>query len=434
VPFIINGIPRISAQPGGVVNASGTNQPADGTYLTNDASRRTFLKGVGLAGAAGLAAGLTSSLLATPSARASGGIILGVQAPGPWDGDGTRGWTSTITAKSINSRKVALGCRSYRDAEFNLVGDPNPDNNLFGWWNVRALGSTTGGPDGDPIFPGEPGSIPLASIRPQPSVLLDPSGPLDGKIKDFILDGARKAASGHFVGTPQLTAWHEAGHLYQGYAELKPDQDFNSGNPTNGTSARTARLMHIKMQNLVKDVNNAHPTLPNVEYGCIIYGDVIKMANDNDPQGPTNWVPTAASGSGASADGALDWYGIDLYFEPDPPDPNTGAASDCTHPLLADYTLVRNQLNTLQAMASGRANGKPLRINICECNAKGDAVRPLYFENLAQWLILNAGYRMLTFFPDPAGHHSVTWFSVASPSPDTATVSALNDIQHNYGR
>ena len=57
------------------MNASGTNQPADGTYLTNDASRRTFLKGVGLAGAAGLAAGLTSSLLATPSARASGVFI-----------------------------------------------------------------------------------------------------------------------------------------------------------------------------------------------------------------------------------------------------------------------------------------------------------------------------------------------------------------------
>ena len=420
------------------MNASGTNQPPDGTYSTNDASRRTFLKGVGLAGAAGIAgaAGLTSPFLATTSARASGGIILGAQAPGAWGGDGTRGWKATVKAKSINSGSVALGCRSYRDTEFNLVGDSNPNNNLAAWWRSDALGSTTGGPDGDPIFPGEQGSIPLISIRPQPSVLLN--GDLDGKIKDFILDGARKASgtNPYFKGTPQLTAWHEAGHLYQGYAELAPDENkyVTNGIPTNGTSARTARLMHIKMQNLVKAVNNAHPDLTNVEYGCIIYGDVNKMANDlNDPQGPTNWIPTAATGSGASADGALDWYGIDLYYEDDTA--TKGAAADCTHGNLSDYTKVKSHLDNFLATANRRVpSGKPLRINICECNAKDDSVRPQYLENLGQWLNNNPGYRMLTFFPDPAGTHSVTWFSVANPFPDTATVSALNTVQANYGR
>src|SRR5215472_13925215 len=89
----------ISAQSGGVVNASGTNQPPDGTGLTNDASRRTFLKGVGLAGAAGIAgaAGLTSPFLAATSARAAstGGIYLGAQSPGPW-ADGNHGGNAPV--------------------------------------------------------------------------------------------------------------------------------------------------------------------------------------------------------------------------------------------------------------------------------------------------------------------------------------------------
>jgi hypothetical protein len=414
----------ISAQSGGVVNASGTNQPPDGTYSTNDVSRRTFLKGVGLAGAAGL----TSLFLATPSALASGGIILGVQAPGPWAGDGlgiTYGWTNTVTAKSINSGSHALGCRSYRDAEFNYAG--SADGSIVGWWNHRALGSTTGDAGGTPIFPGEDGSIPLASIRPQPSTLF--TGLLDGKIKDMIRDGARRATPSYsisgprFVGTPQLTVWHEAGHLYQGYDQLKPDRNPDSGVPRNGTSAATVRQMHVYMKNLVDQVNNAHPELANVQYGCIIYGDVIKMANDNDLRGPTNWVPTKSY--------PMDWYGIDLYYEGD----GLGSdGKDCTHPDLATYTLVSNQLNTFQTMARGRANGSALRINICECNAKDDSVRPAYFDNLALWLYTNAGYRMLTFFPDPPGPHSVTWASIVGPNSGGVTLAELNSIQRNYGR
>ena len=161
------------------MNGSGTNQPLDETYLTNDASRRTFLKGVGLAGAAGL----TSPFLATTSALASGGIILGCQAPSAWEGDGVAlgQWTATVVDKSSTGQR-ALGCRSYRDAAFRTVdgtpGDPNDPG----------AHAVLGNP---PVFPGEQGSIPLASIRPNPSALLN--GDLDGVIKDMILDGANKA-------------------------------------------------------------------------------------------------------------------------------------------------------------------------------------------------------------------------------------------------
>jgi hypothetical protein len=50
-------------------------------------------------------------------------------------------------------------------------------------------------------------------------------------------------------------------------------------------------------------------------------------------------------------------------------------------------------------------------INVCECNAdvSDDGSRPQFFGNLAQWRYSDGGRRMLTFFPDPAGPHSVSW-------------------------
>jgi hypothetical protein len=55
------------------------------------------------------------------------------------------------------------------------------------------------------------------------------------------------------------------------------------------------------------------------------------------------------------------------------------------------------------------------KLNVCECNANvnNDGDRPGFFKNLALWLYNNGGRRMLTFFPDPAGPHSVTWEHVA---------------------
>jgi hypothetical protein len=62
---------------------SGIDQPSRGTGSPNHASRRTFLKGAGLAGAASLAGagGIARPLLASTGARAATtGIILGCNA------------------------------------------------------------------------------------------------------------------------------------------------------------------------------------------------------------------------------------------------------------------------------------------------------------------------------------------------------------------
>jgi hypothetical protein len=83
MPFTIRGVPRDQRVSRGVVDAvSGTDQSPEGTVSSNTTSRRTFLKGVGLATAAGVAA----PLLASTSARGGGGpLVLGINAPGPWE-------------------------------------------------------------------------------------------------------------------------------------------------------------------------------------------------------------------------------------------------------------------------------------------------------------------------------------------------------------
>lgn len=426
------------------MNASGTNQPPDGTYSTNDASRRTFLKGVGLAGAAGLvgAAGLTSPFLAAPSALASGNLVLGIAAPGPWEDTNYAGYVSPLPPHLTWPGLLpnALGCRSYVPDLLKTDADVR---------NVLGYPKNTGA---KPRFPGwdivdEAGNHiavkPLASIHPHHTELLN--GDMDGAIKDMILDGAQRAANqqtagGPFAGAPRLTVWHEAGHLYGG-TDLDP-VDNGSGVPTNAAAAAAVRAMHVKMQNLVNDVNNANPKLPNVTYGCIIFGDVNKMANDNLPlDGPTNWIPSALDGAGSAPNGALDWYGIDLYYEGD------GTGTDCTHPDLATYDLVSSHLKTFRDMAKGRSGSQNPVIHITECNANAshDAERPGYFSNLAKWLTApatptgtngGASPHLLTFFPQGGGPHSIQWGGFADGGwqpPPADTVQALQNIQQTYG-
>jgi hypothetical protein len=85
-------------------------------------------------------------------------------------------------------------------------------------------------------------------------------------------------------------------------------------------------------------------------------------------------------------------------------------------------------------MAQSRSGLNWPQLNVCECNANAadDSARPAYFENLAQWLYNNGGRRMLTFFPTPAGPHSVTWPYVADAAVPY-TINALNTIQATYG-
>jgi hypothetical protein len=274
-------------------------------------------------------------------------------------------------------------------------------------------------------FPGEPGSIAVASIKPDPTVLLSSSNPnqpaLVAAIKALILDGMNKA-TGYFAGTPQLTAWHEAGNLYTDASTWGQYGVVPGAHTTiNGVSlsaAQIVRSMHVMLQGLCAEQATAYPTLPRVEYGSIIYGDISKMASET---GPTlNWVPDAGY--------PLDWYGIDVYYEGD------GPGSTCTHPDLATYALVSQYLGGFLTMARSRSGLTWPQINVCESNANAadDSDRPGYFKNLALWLYNNGGRRMLTFFPGSAGPHSVTWEYVADAAVPY-TINALNYIQATYG-
>jgi hypothetical protein len=269
-----------------------------------------------------------------------------------------------------------LGCRSYLDTPFMTASE---------------FAGTT--------FPGEPGTKVVASIRPDPTNLL--KGDFDTVIKDFIGTGMTSAKAGD-ISAPQLTAWHEAGNLYSGSQWSQYD-----------LSPQTVRSMHVHIKNLCDEMAAANPTLPRVDYGCIIYGDISKMASDTDST--HNWVPTPSY--------PLDWYGVDVYYEGD------GPGSNSTHPDLATYDLVSQYMDGFLSMARNRSGLTWPKINVCESNANASnwAARPGFFENLAKWLYNNGGRRMLTFFPDGGGPHSVAW------PPIQGTIDALNYVQATYG-
>ena len=368
-------------------------QLPEGAVSENSTSRRTFLKGVAVAGAAGLAA----PLLTNTSARAATvPVILGANAPGPWlpqakQPENKKPWLSAVPG--------APGCRSYRDEVYSTKGQ------------INDLISHGG-------FPGEPGSKPLTSMRFDPEALL--SGDLDSAIKELIIDGAWKAVNGYFAAPPQLTVWHEAGHLYTqsspfGKYKLYPhDED---GTPTNGDAAATVRQMHVKMKNLCDQVKKNNSSLPHVDYGCIIYGDIDKMANDNDLRGPTNWVPEASS-----TYPPLDWYGIDVYRT------GGGTGSDCTHDDLTSLAKVAQYMDQFRAMVKNRSPNVTLpHINVCECNAHADADRSQFFWDLATWLHNNDGRRMLTFWKAGRALHGGPWSSAG-----TNTITTLNEIVSSY--
>ena len=372
---------------------SRTGQLPEGAVSENSTSRRTFLKGVAVAGAAGLAA----PLLTNTSARAATvPVILGANAPGPWlpaaqQPKGTKRWPAAVPG--------APGCRSYRDEVYSTAAE------------IKDLINDSG-------FPGEEGLKPLTSMRFDPEALL--SGDLDIAIKDLIIDGAQKAVHGYFAAPPQLTVWHEAGHLYTASSDfakygLAPHD--KNGTPTNGTAAATVRQMHVKMKNLCDQVKENNHSLPHVDYGCIIYGDIDKMANDNDLRGPTNWVPEASS-----TYPPLDWYGIDVYRTGD------GTGSDCTHDDLTSLAKVAQYMDQFHAMVKNRdPKATSPHINVCECNAEADSDRSQFFWDLATWLHNNDGRRMLTFFhPDPAPHGG-PWSSAGAN-----TIATLNEIVSSY--
>jgi hypothetical protein len=347
---------------------SGIDQSSQRTVWSMRTDRRTFLKGIGLVGAAGLAAPLLAS---TRARAAGGGLILGINAPGPWESPPTPTLGGTWPYKVPG----ALGCRSYRDKVLKT------------WQDVPTK------------FPGETivaGTKVVASIRPDPDKVLGDHPDFEADIKSMIADGASRFSA------PQLTVWHEAGNLY-----TNPNGSDGSGGTWGdyNLTPQRVRSMHVKMQQWCDEVA-ASTGLPHVDYGCIIYGEISEM---------DQWVPYYPY--------SLDWYGIDVYYEDDP---GWGRGD------LVDYTAVKNYMDNFLTLARSRA---PVgvnypKINVCESNANATNAdnRPQFFENLATWLHQNGGRRMLTFFPEGGGPHSVEWVP-----PKQTTIDALNWIQATYG-
>jgi hypothetical protein len=223
-------------------------------------------------------------------------------------------------------------------------------------------------------FPGEPGSKVVASIRPDPDTFLN-GDTLDDAITAMIADGAARFSA------PQLTVWHEAGNLYTG-------TEWDKYNIT----PSTIRQMHVKMQNLCNEVAG-----PHVGYGCIIYGDISTM---------DEWVPYSPY--------ALDWYGIDVYWN-DQFD-------------LSTYDKLNAYMDDYLALARGRTGLTWPKINVCETNTHLESNRPGFFSNVALWLNNNGGRRMLTFFKDDPAPSGGPW-----DPDDQDTIDALNAIQAAYG-
>jgi hypothetical protein len=235
----------------------------------------------------------------------------------------------------------ALGCRSYRD---EVIREPR---------------------DVPTHFPGEPGSRVVASIRPYPEALL--SGHLDDALLAMLRHGAVSFAA------PQLTVWHEAGSLYRDLPYITP---------------AVVRLMHVKMQELCKQVSG-------VQYGCVISGDISIM---------DRWIPYAPD--------TLDWYGIDVHWNA----PFDFRAND----RLAAY------LGAFRILAQRRTGLKQPRINVCEASTLDDADRPQFFRNMARWLHHHGGCRMLASYPD-GGAPGAAWAATGAD-----TINALRYIVASY--
>jgi hypothetical protein len=198
------------------------------------------------------------------------------------------------------------------------------------------------------------------SIRPVPADLL--AGRLDDQLKRFI------AAAPPGV---KLSAWHEASNL-PGY----PDY----------LTAETMTAVHQHMQDLCRG--------SNVRYGSIICAV---------PSATKAWMGTS-----------LDWYGLDIYDFPEGQFRNVGGGLS-RRKLFARLDDMRETCREL----SGRDDPE---IDICETNSPRQSHRAEWFTLLAEWLQVNGGERLQTFW-NPSGSLSGPWLP-----DDQPTIGALSEI------
>jgi len=322
-----------------------------------DASRRAFLRGVGLAGAAGLAAPLLGSAaapaaagagaLAGARAAASGRLIYGIN-------------DENYPAFTTDNPKGFQYCyRAYDDSVWESTSDvpktwitDNPTH-FVNW-----------------------------SMRPNLRMLLD--GKFDKQVIDLLATAPNNA---------QLTMWHEAAAL----PSCGPGNEYAVYAPPHGTkgnwmTAANLRAGHEHMQNLCashKDSAGGHVT-----YGQIFIGP----ANQHQVG---DWIAPN-----------LYWYGVDIYdnkiYWTNP---------DVTSPAKAvlDQSAIDARMTDNKTFLDGIARG--YKLNITETNSPVIQHRKNWALYLSEWMSGNGGYRFEWFYH--AGGSLSGAYSALQPSTRT---------------
>ncbi len=210
-----------------------------------------------------------------------------------------------------------------------------------------------------------PGARVTLSIRPVPDDLL--AGRLDERLGTLI------AAAPPGV---KLSAWHEASNL-PGY----PDYI--------GAAAMSA--VHEYLQQLCRG--------SNVRYGSIICAV---------PSQTKEWMGSS-----------LDWYGLDIY------DFGEGQFRDANGRISRAKLFARLD-DMLETCRDLTGNDSP-EIDICEANSPRPQYRADWFALLAEWLFVNGGRCLQTFW-NPSGPLSGPWLP-----DDLKTISMLRSIAEMYG-
>src|SRR6266566_133556 len=313
----------------------GIDQLSQDTVSSQHASRRTFLKGVGIAGAASLA----GPLLASTTARASTGtLIYGIN-----DHDGSYDNYAHFTADNPSGFQYSY--RAYDDTVWEQTSDvpktwinDNPGNNYMNW-----------------------------SVRPDLNLLL--RGTFDQQIIALLATAPDHA---------NLTMWHEAaappncgpGNNYAVYA---PTSIGGTGTKGSWMTAQNLKAGHAHMQNLCASNPNANGN--HVSYGQIFIGPA-------DQSQVGDWIASN-----------LDWYGIDIYDnsiywnDPDATDPSKTTLNQS-----AINTRMTNDKQFLDSKATG------YKLHITETNSPVIQHRKNWALYLSEWMSNNGGYRFQWFY------------------------------------
>jgi len=262
---------------------------------------------------------------------------------------------------------------------------PAANSAVPGLLGVRSYRDTVN--DIPTVWPGVPGATnTTVSLRPDLDALLGNTPVPDNGSGFTTLAGQITYLAQQAPVLSKLTIWHEAGNLYQDNPAITPQK---------------IRSSHVVCHTACAGTN--------VDYGCIIYGDIVNM---------TQWIP------GANGSYPMDWYGIDVY---DNTASNNGSSFRNTDGSISQ-SKVNAYLTQYRTLAQARSGITWPQIDICECNASlaREQYRGPFFKALASWLNSNGGRRLQVFYKT-GGVDGGDWLP-----DDAATIAALNFIATTY--